>query len=59
MPQSEKDRIEDLVILHSLWHSRKLAAPGYVATEHEKRIRPGAKHRLVQTDQLGRKVLAM
>jgi alpha-ketoglutarate-dependent 2,4-dichlorophenoxyacetate dioxygenase len=56
LPQSKKDEIEDLVILHSLWHSRKLAAPGYEASDHEKSIRPGAKHRLVQTDILGRKV---
>jgi alpha-ketoglutarate-dependent 2,4-dichlorophenoxyacetate dioxygenase len=57
LPESKKEEIEDMVVLHSLWHSRKLASPGYVASEHEKKIRPGAKHRLVQTDLEGRKVI--
>jgi hypothetical protein len=28
LPQEKKDLIEDLIIEHSIWHSRKIAAPG-------------------------------
>lgn len=57
LPQEKKEEIEDMVILHSLWQSRKMASPGYEPNEHERKVRPGARHKLVQTDALGRKVL--
>lgn len=51
-----KQRIEPLVVEHSVWHSRALA--GMIATEEEKATRPPARHRLVHRHPgSGRKVL--
>jgi alpha-ketoglutarate-dependent 2,4-dichlorophenoxyacetate dioxygenase len=51
-----KDRIEPLVVEHSVWHSRTLG--GMQATEEEKATRPPSHHRLVHRHPgSGRKVL--
>lgn len=56
LPQATKDRIEPLVVEHSVWHSRALG--GMIATEEEKATRPPARHRLVHRHPgSGRKVL--
>ena len=56
LPQAMKDRIEPLVVEHSVWHSRALG--GMVATEEEKATRPPARHRLAHRHPgSGRKVL--
>ena len=57
LPQETKDKIENLKLSHSLWHSRNLAAPGYVAGEHEAKSKPGAVHDLVQTNPDGTKTM--
>jgi len=59
LPQEKKDQIEDLVVEHNLWHSRKVAAPEEFAsiTETEMAVKPPAYHRLVQTGPDGRKTL--
>jgi len=57
LPQSLKQRIEDLVVEHSIWYSRALAGMTDV-TEVEKATRPPARHRLVHMHPgSGRKVL--
>jgi alpha-ketoglutarate-dependent 2,4-dichlorophenoxyacetate dioxygenase len=51
-----KERIEPLVVEHSVWHSRALG--GLTATEEEQASRPPARHRLVHRHPgSGRKVL--
>ena len=56
LPQAMKDRIEPLVVEHSVWHSRALG--GMTATEEEKATRPPSRHRLVHRHPgSGRKVL--
>ena len=56
LPQATKDRIEPLVVEHSVWHSRALG--GMVASEEEKATRPASRHRLVHRHPgSGRKVL--
>jgi hypothetical protein len=57
LPLSKKDQLEGLVLAHSLWHSRNLAAPGYVAAEHEAKNKPGAQHDLIQTNPDGTKTM--
>jgi alpha-ketoglutarate-dependent 2,4-dichlorophenoxyacetate dioxygenase len=59
LPQSKKDELEDLVIEHDLWHSRKLASPETYSTPLPKELalKPPAYHRLVQTAPDGRKTL--
>ena len=57
LPQAKKDQIEGLKCAHSLWHSRNLAAPGYVAGDHEAKAKPGAVHDLVQTNPDGTKTM--
>ncbi|KAJ5553555.1 hypothetical protein N7494_002933 [Penicillium frequentans] len=59
LPQSTKDEIEDLVIEHDLWHSRKLASPEVFGNPlpHELKAKPPAFHRLVQVAPDGRKTL--
>jgi alpha-ketoglutarate-dependent 2,4-dichlorophenoxyacetate dioxygenase len=57
LPERTRDRIEDLVVEHSVWHSRALAGMTDVS-EEEKATRPAARHRLVHRHPgSGRKVL--
>jgi Taurine catabolism dioxygenase TauD, TfdA family len=49
--------MEGLKLAHSLWHSRNLAAPGYVASDHEAAAKPGAVHDLIQTNPDGTKTM--
>jgi alpha-ketoglutarate-dependent 2,4-dichlorophenoxyacetate dioxygenase len=54
LPQATKDRIENLVALHSIWHSRKLA--GFPEpTDDERRSCPPSYHRLVQVHETSRR----
>jgi alpha-ketoglutarate-dependent 2,4-dichlorophenoxyacetate dioxygenase len=56
LPQAMKDKIEPLVVEHSVWYSRALG--GMTATEEEKATRPPSRHRLVHRHPgSGRKVL--
>lgn len=56
LPQAMQDKIEPLVVEHSVWYSRALG--GMVATEAEKATRPPSRHRLVHRHPgSGRKVL--
>jgi alpha-ketoglutarate-dependent 2,4-dichlorophenoxyacetate dioxygenase len=57
LPQAMRDRIEDLVVEHSVWHSRVLG--GYPEpTEEERTLRPPAQHRLVHVHKgSGRKTV--
>ncbi|KAJ5658669.1 alpha-ketoglutarate-dependent 2-4-dichlorophenoxyacetate dioxygenase [Penicillium longicatenatum] len=59
LPQSKKDEIEDLVVEHDLWHSRKLASSEVFSNPlpHELKAKPPAYHRLVQVAPDGRKTL--
>jgi alpha-ketoglutarate-dependent 2,4-dichlorophenoxyacetate dioxygenase len=59
LPDGTKRRIENLVAVHSIWHSR--ASAGFPdPTEEELASRPPARHRLVQTHPgSGRKTLYM
>ncbi|WVQ74840.1 hypothetical protein IAR50_004447 [Cryptococcus sp. DSM 104548] len=59
LPEEKKAMLEDLVIEHDLWHSRKLASPIIYAnpTPAERALKPPAFHKLVQTGPDGRKVL--
>ncbi|KAG4413691.1 hypothetical protein IFR04_013160 [Cadophora malorum] len=59
IPQEKKDQLEDLVVEHDLWHSRKLGSPEvyHTPTASELAAKPPAYHRLVQTGPDGRKVL--
>jgi alpha-ketoglutarate-dependent 2,4-dichlorophenoxyacetate dioxygenase len=45
LPQAMKERIEPLVVEHSVWYSRALG--GLTASEEEKATRPPSQHRLV------------
>src|SRR5688572_3346466 len=57
LPQQKKDRIESLVVEHSVWYSRALAGMSDVSDE-EKATRPPSRHRLVHRHPgSGRKVL--
>jgi alpha-ketoglutarate-dependent 2,4-dichlorophenoxyacetate dioxygenase len=57
LPQETKERIEGLVVEHSIWYSRALAGMTDVSDE-EKATRPPARHRLVHAHPgSGRKVL--
>ena len=56
LPQALQERIEPLVVEHSVWHSRALG--GMLASEEEKATRPPSRHRLVHRHPgSGRKVL--
>jgi alpha-ketoglutarate-dependent 2,4-dichlorophenoxyacetate dioxygenase len=57
--QAKKDELEDLIIEHDLWHSRKLASPETYnkPLPHELALKPPAYHRLVQAAPDGRKTL--
>ncbi|KAK1463843.1 alpha-ketoglutarate-dependent 2 [Colletotrichum melonis] len=59
LPQSKKDELEDLIIEHDLWHSRRLASPRAFAQplESERAAEKSAYHRLVQVGPDGRKTL--
>ncbi|KAJ5150910.1 alpha-ketoglutarate-dependent 2-4-dichlorophenoxyacetate dioxygenase [Penicillium canariense] len=59
LPQMKKDEIENLVIEHDLWHSRKLASPAVFGNPlpHELAAKPPAYHRLVQIAPDGRKTM--
>jgi alpha-ketoglutarate-dependent 2,4-dichlorophenoxyacetate dioxygenase len=57
LPQTTRDRIENLGVEHSVWHSRALAGMSDVSAE-EKASRPPSQHRLVHRHPgSGRKVL--
>ena len=57
LPDQTRDRIEELVVEHSIWHSRALAGMTDVS-EEERTTRPPARHRLVHRHPgSGRKVL--
>jgi alpha-ketoglutarate-dependent 2,4-dichlorophenoxyacetate dioxygenase len=57
LPQTTRDRIEDLMVEHSVWYSRALAGMADVS-EEEKATRPPSRHRLVHRHPgSGRKVL--
>lgn len=57
LPEERKRHLEELVVEHSIWHSRALAGMSDVS-EEEKATRPPARHRLVQRHAgSGRKVL--
>jgi alpha-ketoglutarate-dependent 2,4-dichlorophenoxyacetate dioxygenase len=57
LPQKTKERIEGLVVEHSIWHSRALAGMTDVS-EAERSSRPPARHLLVHRHPgSGRKVL--
>jgi len=57
LPPDTKTRIDDVVVEHSIWHSRALAGMTDVS-EEEKATRPPARHRLVHRHPgSGRKVL--
>ncbi|KAK1675860.1 putative alpha-ketoglutarate-dependent 2,4-dichlorophenoxyacetate dioxygenase [Colletotrichum godetiae] len=59
LPQSKKDELEDLIIEHDLWHSRRLASPQAFAQplENERAAEKSAYHRLVQVGPDGIKTL--
>ncbi|KAJ5716992.1 hypothetical protein N7488_002638 [Penicillium malachiteum] len=59
LPESKKTEIEDLIIEHDLWHSRKLASPAVFGNPlpRELKAKPPAFHRLVQVAPDGRKTL--
>jgi len=47
LPDAMKTKLEGLVAEHSIWHSRAKHG-GYTPTEEERKLRPGARHRLVR-----------
>jgi len=54
--EEQKSRYENLVLEHSIWHSRELA--GLTVTDEERATRPPARHALVQRHPgSGRKTL--
>ncbi|KAL3455152.1 putative alpha-ketoglutarate-dependent 2,4-dichlorophenoxyacetate dioxygenase [Aspergillus heterothallicus] len=55
----KKAQLEDLIVEHDLWHSRKLASPIIYGNPlpHELAAKPPAFHRLVQVAPDGRKTL--
>ncbi|QGA17439.1 hypothetical protein EYB26_005110 [Talaromyces marneffei] len=59
LPETKKKEIEDLIVEHDLWHSRKLASPIVYGDPlpHELAAKPPAYHRLVQTAPNGRRTL--
>jgi alpha-ketoglutarate-dependent 2,4-dichlorophenoxyacetate dioxygenase len=59
LPEDIKGRIENLVMEHWIWHSRKLAAPQEFdkPTDEEKANLPPAYHKLVQVAPDGMKTL--
>ncbi|KAH8698693.1 putative alpha-ketoglutarate-dependent 2,4-dichlorophenoxyacetate dioxygenase [Talaromyces proteolyticus] len=59
LPQEKKSELENLIVEHDLWHSRKLASPIVYGNPlpHELAAKPPAYHRLVQTAPDGRKTL--
>ncbi|KUJ17604.1 putative alpha-ketoglutarate-dependent 2,4-dichlorophenoxyacetate dioxygenase [Mollisia scopiformis] len=59
LPQAKKNFLENLVIEHDLWHSRKLGSPEVYGNPlpHELAAKPPAYHRLVQVAPDGRKTL--
>jgi len=58
LDQEMKDKIENLVVEHSLWHSRLLADENYVASDFEKNAKPPCRHSMVHVHQpSGRKSL--
>ncbi|KAF1968124.1 Clavaminate synthase-like protein [Bimuria novae-zelandiae CBS 107.79] len=61
LSQSRKEELEDIVVEHDLWHSRKLAAPEAFEEPlpHERELVPPVSHKLVQVTPDGRKTLYM
>ncbi|KAF4633767.1 hypothetical protein G7Y89_g4355 [Cudoniella acicularis] len=59
LPQEKKDELENLVVEHDLWHSRKLGSSVVYQspTPAELAAKPPAYHRLVQIAPDGRKTL--
>jgi alpha-ketoglutarate-dependent 2,4-dichlorophenoxyacetate dioxygenase len=56
LPAGKKSLLEDLVVEHSIWHSRELA--GLSVSDAERATRPASRHRLVHVHPgSGRKVL--
>ena len=55
LPEGTKRKIENLIVEHSVWHSRALAGFSEVS-EEERATRPPARHRLVH-ERAGRKAL--
>jgi alpha-ketoglutarate-dependent 2,4-dichlorophenoxyacetate dioxygenase len=47
LPEAMKRQLDGLVAEHSIWHSRAKHG-GYVPTEDERKLRPGALHHLVR-----------
>ena len=57
LPSSQKTFLQDLIVEHSVWHSRALGGMQDVS-EREKAARPPARHRLIHLHpSSGRKVL--
>ncbi|ORY35342.1 putative alpha-ketoglutarate-dependent 2,4-dichlorophenoxyacetate dioxygenase [Naematelia encephala] len=59
LPEELKLQLEDLIVEHDLWHSRKLGSPVVYGNPlpHEKAAKPPAYHRLVQISPGGQKAL--
>ncbi|KAF4881854.1 Alpha-ketoglutarate-dependent 2,4-dichlorophenoxyacetate dioxygenase [Colletotrichum fructicola] len=59
LPRSKKDELEDLIVEHDLWHSRRLASPQAFAQplDNERAAEKSAYHRLVQIGPDGKKTL--
>ncbi len=59
LPAARKAALEELVIEHDLWHSRRLGSPDAFKAPlpHERATEAPAFHRLVQTAPDGRKTL--
>ncbi|OOF98694.1 hypothetical protein ASPCADRAFT_162357 [Aspergillus carbonarius ITEM 5010] len=59
LPPEKKSQLEDLIVEHDLWHSRKLASPIIYGSPlpHELAAKPPAFHKLVQIAPDGRKTL--
>jgi alpha-ketoglutarate-dependent 2,4-dichlorophenoxyacetate dioxygenase len=47
LPDAMKTKLVGLVAEHSIWYSRAKHG-GYIPTEEERKLRPGARHRLVR-----------
>ncbi|KAM3086989.1 hypothetical protein ACMFMG_001100 [Clarireedia jacksonii] len=59
LPQATKDDLEDMIVEHDLWHSRKIGSPQVYGNPlpHERALKPPAYHKLVQVAPDGRKTL--
>ncbi|PQE03571.1 Alpha-ketoglutarate-dependent 24-dichlorophenoxyacetate dioxygenase protein [Rutstroemia sp. NJR-2017a BVV2] len=59
LPQETKDELENMIVEHDLWHSRKIGSPEVYGNPlpHERALKPPAYHKLVQVAPDGRKTL--